>query len=66
MKPLPGVDVPVVDPKTGQMTQTWYEYFQGHHKTYLAELADVSTTAPANTEVLIYNSTTKLWTPGTN
>lgn len=62
--PLPGLDVPIVDPKTGQMTQTWYEYFTSHHK--LAQLPDVSTTAPLNNQVLIYNSTTKLWTPGTN
>jgi hypothetical protein len=63
-KPLPGLDVPVVDPTTGQMTQTWYEYFASHDK--LAQLPDVSTTAPLNNQVLIYNSTTKLWTPGTN
>lgn len=27
-RPLPGLDVPVTNPQTGQMTQTWYEYFQ--------------------------------------
>lgn len=63
-KPLPGLDVPVIDPKTGLMTQAWYEYYQGHQK--LAQLPDVSTTAPTNGQVLIYNSTTKLWTPGSN
>lgn len=64
MKPLPGVDVPVVDKATGLMTQTWYEYLASHHK--LSQLPDVSTTAPTNGQVLIYNSTTQLWTPGTN
>ena len=64
MKPFPGIDVPLVDPDTGLMTQTWVEYFQGHQK--LAQLPDVSTVAPANLQVLIYNSTTKLWTPGAN
>jgi hypothetical protein len=64
MKPFPGIDVPLVDLKTGFMTQTWFEYFQGHIK--LAQLPDVSPVAPANLQVLIYNSTTKLWTPGTN
>lgn len=63
-KPLPGIDVPVVDPKTGMMSQSWYEYFQS--RKGLANLPDVSTTAPTNGQVLIYNSTTKLWTPGTN
>ncbi len=62
--PLPGLDVPVVNPQTGQMNQTWYEYFQAHQK--LAQLPDVSLTAPLSGQVLIYNSTTKLWTPGTN
>jgi hypothetical protein len=63
-KPFPGVDVPVVNPQTGLMNQTWYEYFSQHHK--LSQLPDVSTTAPTNNQVLIWNSTTLLWTPGTN
>jgi hypothetical protein len=25
-KPLPNLDVPVIDLKTGYMTQAWYEY----------------------------------------
>lgn len=62
--PFPGKDVPVIDLKTGMMTQIWYDYFKFHQK--LAQLPDVSTTAPTNGQVLIWNSTTKLWTPGTN
>jgi hypothetical protein len=31
-QPLPGLDVPVVDPPTGLMTQTWYNYFQNLNK----------------------------------
>lgn len=62
--PLPGLDVPVVNPQTGQMTQVWYTYFQGHQK--LTQLPDVSTTAPTNGQVLIYTTATGLWTPGTN
>jgi hypothetical protein len=27
-KPLPGLDVPVVNPQTGLMTQVWYDYYQ--------------------------------------
>lgn len=63
-RPLPGLDVPVVDPKTGNMNQVWYEYFQSRQT--LAQLPDVSTTAPTNGQVLIYNSATKLYTPGAN
>lgn len=63
-KPLPNLDVPVVDLKTGFMTLAWYEYFQS--RKGLANLPDVSTTAPSNGQVLVYNSTTKLWTPGSN
>jgi len=63
-KPLPGLDVPVVNPQTGQMTQAWYEFFQGRQK--LTQLSDFSTVAPTNGQVPIWNSTTKLWTPGTN
>lgn len=63
-RPLPGLDTPVVDPQTGKMTQTWFEYFAQHHT--LAQLPDVSTTAPTNGQVLVYTAATKLWTPGTN
>jgi hypothetical protein len=63
-RPLPNLDVPVIDLKTGFMTQAWYEYFQSSEGA--GELPDVSTTAPTNGQVLIYNSTTKLWTPGAN
>jgi hypothetical protein len=63
-RPLPGLDVPLVDPQTGLMTQTWAEYFQSIQK--LSQLPDVSTTTPTNGQVLIWNSTTMRWTPGTN
>lgn len=61
---FPPRDVPVIDPQTGSMNQVWYDYFQVHQK--LVQLPDVSTTAPTNGQVLIYNSTTHLWTPGAN
>jgi hypothetical protein len=60
-KPLPNLDVPVIDSQTGFMTQSWYEYFQSHQK--LTQLPDVSTTAPTNGQTLVYNATTKLWVP---
>jgi len=64
MTPFPGRDVPVFDRNTGLMLQTWYDYFSARQK--LTQLPDVSTVAPTNGQVLIYNSTTKLWTPGAN
>lgn len=60
--PFPGLDVPVVDIKTGLMTQVWYEYFQTHQR--LVQLPDVSNVAPTDTQVLKYVAATKLWTPG--
>jgi hypothetical protein len=63
-RPLPGLDVPVVDPQTGQMTQAWWEYFQSHQK--LTQLPDVSKTAPTNGQVLAWTSATGLWTPTAN
>ena len=63
-KPFPGVDVPVIDLKTGLMTQTWTEYFQSIQTyQYLAHLRDVSTTAPTNNQVLTFKTATGLWTP---
>lgn len=61
-KPLPGVDVPVIDTSTGLMTQTWLEYFQSHQR--LAQLPDVSTTAPTDGQSLKYVAATQKWTPG--
>ena len=60
--PLPGLDVPVVDPQTGQMTQAWYVYFQQHQK--LTQLPDVSTVVPTSGQTIRWNDTTKLWVPG--
>lgn len=61
-RPLPELDVPVINPQTGLMTQAWFEYFQGHQK--LAQLPDVSTTAPTDGQSLKYVAATQKWTPG--
>jgi len=66
-KPFPPVDAPLLatNPQTGQptgmMSQIWYDYFSQHHK--LAQLPDVSTTAPTNNQVLTFKTATGLWTP---
>lgn len=59
-KPLPGLDVPVVD-GSGRMTLAWFEYFQSHQK--LQQLPDVTDTAPTNGQVLTYDATLKKWKP---
>lgn len=63
-RPLPGLDVPVINTQTGLMTQAWYEFFASRIK--LSQLPDVSTTAPTNGQVLTWIVATQLWTPGTN
>lgn len=60
--PFPGKDVPVIDQATGTMNQVWYDYFQSHQK--LAQLPDVSTTAPTDGQFLKYVAATQKWTPG--
>ena len=62
--PFPGRDTPIVDQATGMMNQSWYDFFKFHQK--LSQLPDVSTTAPTNGQVLIWNDTLKLYVPGTN
>ena len=54
-RPLPGNDVPVVDPKTGMMTQTWYEYFSYVSSLNLPAFAKG---APVNGQILAYSSVT--------
>jgi hypothetical protein len=58
--------VPFVDPQTGKVAQVWYDYLAALDKRKMTELLDISTTAPTNGQVLIYNSTSKLWVPGAN
>lgn len=65
LRPLPHPSVPVVMPDR-TMNSDWYLYFKSREMIGIANLSDVSTTAPANNEVLIYNSTTLKWTPGAN
>jgi hypothetical protein len=61
-KPLPGVDVPVINPQTGIMTQAWYEYFQS--RKGLINLPDVNgSVSLTNGMTLVYNATSKLWVP---
>lgn len=48
----------------GTPTQYFAELIQSLSRNGLSE--GVSATAPTNGQVMIYNSTTRLWTPGAN
>jgi hypothetical protein len=63
---IPPLDVPAIDLATGRFTIDWYDVIKGLEKLGLLDLADVSTTAPANGQVMIYNSANKNFAPGAN
>ena len=66
--PPPDVAPVEIDPVTKRFrwTQEWYDVVKGLEKLGLLDLADVSTTAPANGQVLIYSSANKNFAPGAN
>jgi hypothetical protein len=64
-KPLPDPDVQLVDGQ-GRPTRDFYDYLISRDRMKVADLRDISTTAPTNGQVLIWNNATKLWTPGVN
>jgi hypothetical protein len=63
---IPPYDVAVIDPKTGRMTQAWYDALKAIERIKTTDLADVAPTVPANLDVLIWNSTTSKFEPGLN
>lgn len=67
---IPPADIaPIeIDPATKRFrwTADWYDVLKSLERIGMLDLADVATTAPANTQVLIWNSTTGKWTPGAN
>jgi hypothetical protein len=63
---MPPPDVVIIDVKTGRLTNDGYDLFKSLERLGFADLADVSPTPPTNTQVPIWNTTTGLWTPGTN
>lgn len=66
LRPMPQPSVPLVDTISGRITTEWFLYFQSRERAGIANLVDVDGTAPANGEVLIYNSTTGKYEPGAN
>lgn len=63
---IPPIDVAAIDPATGRFVADWYDVIKGLEKLGLLDLADVSTTAPTNGQVLIYSSANKNFAPGAN
>jgi hypothetical protein len=63
---IPPIDVPAIDLKTGKFVIDWYDAIKALEKLGLLDLADVSTTAPSNDQVLIYSSANKNFAPGAN
>lgn len=63
---IPPPDIPAIDPATGRWTDDYYDIIKGLERLGLLDLFDVSTTAPANGQVMIYNSTNKNFAPGAN
>jgi hypothetical protein len=66
LRPIPQPSVPVVDPKTGLMTQDWFLYFKSREQVGIANLSDVDLSGLSNGETLLYNSTTAKFEPGAN
>lgn len=63
---IPPIDVAAIDLSTGRFVADWYDVIKALEKLGLLDLADVSTTPPANGQVMIYNSTNKNFAPGAN
>lgn len=65
LRPMPHPGVPLVD-ANGQMTMDWRLYFASRERAGITNLTDVAATAPANGQVLVFNSTTGKYEPGAN
>lgn len=63
---IPPPDVQAIDPATGRWTSDWYDVLKGLERLGLFDLADVSTAAPTNGQVPVWNSASNKWIPGAN
>lgn len=65
--PLPNKSTPLLEDDGRTVAQAWYEFFKFIEQRGLSGLLDVDTsTAPTNGQVLVWNSTSSTWKPGTN
>lgn len=63
---IPPPDVAPIDLTTGRWTQEYYDIIKGLERLGLLDLFDISTTAPTNGQVMIYDATAKKFVPGAN
>jgi hypothetical protein len=63
---IPPIDVAPIDPQTGRWTADYYDIIKSLERLGLLDLADISTTAPANGQVMIWNSASGKFIPGAN
>lgn len=63
---IPPADVAAIDLTTGLLTTDWYDAIKALERLGFLDLADVSTTAPADGQVPIFVSATGKLTFGAN
>jgi hypothetical protein len=63
-KQLPPRDIAWIDLKTGRPTEIFFDWAKSIDERVF--LDPVSKTAPADTEAMVYNSTSGVWEPGAN
>ncbi len=63
-KQIPPRDLAWFDPQTGRPTDIFFDWAKSIDERVFRE--PVSNTAPANTEAMIFDSTSGTWAPGAN
>lgn len=68
LPPLPGPNIPVIDPSTGLMTRDWYRYWivadpilRGTVALTLNDLADIDAATPTDGDVLTWVDADNRW-----
>lgn len=61
---IPPIDVPAIDPITGKWTIDYYDIIKGLERLGLLDLADVTTTAPADTNTVRWSAAQKKFNYG--
>lgn len=68
LPPLPGPNIPVIDPSTGFMTRDWYRYWtvadpilRGVAALSLNDMADIDAAAPTNGQALTWVTADNRW-----
>jgi hypothetical protein len=61
---VPPIDVPAIDLNTGKFVIDWYDAIKALEKLGLLDLADVTTTAPADTNTVRWSAAQKKFNYG--